>query len=293
MCAYKLPSGCTFVGVRILSQDDLPMRLNFAITTGIYLLFNMAATVNAGMSVFNFSFENDGDLTNGPFGTVTVVEGYNSTAAVNTLTFTIDIDQSKLLGTPDIHQFGFQTNFVGTIAFVPKTQVVGYGTNTITLKKLGILDKVSGFGSTRWDYVVDFGNGANPVLDPVTFTVGGVGLSLLALDNQDFAYKNAKTFLGPVSNFAVHVQSTGANRQGSEGLGGYYETSVVPENGNWASALIGVLIGAVIALVRLNQFGVFGKQAVKARVTRDALRAVADSAGLGVCRLRRRRYQRW
>jgi hypothetical protein len=223
----------------------------FLIGVVVQLFAPAASPVDAGMFIYEFSFENDGDLTEAPFGTLTVVDGYNTAAMVNTLTFTIDIDQTKLLGTPDIHQFGFQLDFAGLVDLVPKPQIVGSGSDTFELRKLDMLDKVSGFGKTKWNYVADFGRGANPTLDPVTFTIGGLGLSLSALNPADTAYKN--NIVSPqnaVANFAVHVQSTGADRTGSEGLGGFYDpVSVVPENGNMRAAVAAIATGLVCLVV--------------------------------------------
>ena len=237
------------------------MRQFYITLVGVGLLaFAPVNDVQAGMSLFQFSFENDGELTNAPFGTLKVVEGFNG---VDTLTFTIDLDQTKLGANVDIHEFGFQLdldydnngtdNVTGVVDLVPKPQFVGSGSNTFTLTTLGTMDPVAGFGRTAWDYMLNFGSGANPTLNPFTFTVGAPGLTLSALQFDDQPFKNNNPNKPTVSNFAVHAQSTSTSA-GSEGLGGFYvgptTSAVTPELGNTCGAIAALLAALLIPLRR-------------------------------------------
>jgi len=166
-------------------------------------------TSTAAIETYAFTFENDMDLTNGPFGTLTVSDNLT-----DRLTFTIDIDNSKLGPNADIQHFGFQLSYAGTVNFDPNP-------TTIMGQQLGFRSKVAGTGNTSFSYVIDFGNGANPTLDPVTFVLQGSGLvDELDLGNLQLA-STTTTNTGKVAQFAVHVQSTNTTA-GSEVNGGLY-----------------------------------------------------------------------
>ena len=114
------------------------------------LLLSGASVARALPMVFEFTFENDGDLTNSPFGTVTV----NGDAA-DRLTFTIDLDKTKLGAAADIHEFGFNLDFVGAITLDPDPTVI----DGVTLS-LSSNAKLRGRNS-RFDWVIGLGNGTD------------------------------------------------------------------------------------------------------------------------------------
>ncbi len=206
------------------------------------ILVSAVAVIPAEATVVNYhlSFENDMDLMNDPFGTISV----SDEIGVNKLTFTIDVDNSKLGANADIHMFGFQlSGFAGTLTLSP-TMISG---ETIELFVGPSNDtQVAGMGNTQFDYLVHFGNG-NPTLEPVTFMLqGNMTFGLANLDPLDTINTNT----GKITNFGLHVQST-STQPGSEALGGQWipctPTNSIPEP---TSALTWVLLSSFALAVR-------------------------------------------
>ncbi len=174
-----------------------------ALSVGV--LLSMGAASHAASITQDFTFENDGDVTDAPFGTVVIDE-----VAANQLKFTITIN-SKLGPSPDIHQFGFMLDFAA-VTLVAGGDALSLGTG----------GSISG-ANRNFDYVADFGNGGAVKLNPAMFTITGVGLDLSAIFDAGTATQNDK----PDAQFMVHVQNTGgfgaSNGVGSsEALGGSY-----------------------------------------------------------------------
>ena len=177
------------------------------------LVFILAVTLSssgiaqAASMVFDFTFENDGTLTNPPFGTLTVNE-----TATDKLTLTIDVDNTKLGTGADVHEFGFMLNFAGAIMLA--------GGDALSLTPNA---KVQGRNSF-FDYVAGFGTGS-PQLEPATFTIMGTGLNLMALQGAGLSTQNNKP---NDAQFMAHIQGTSPLDPGSESIGGVYP-SPVPE----------------------------------------------------------------
>jgi len=231
------------------------MKRCIAVAICAALTIICAPKADAGMAVYQFAFKTTTGGPSGPYGSLTVTEGFNT---VDTLSFKIDLDESIFGSNVDIHEFGFQLDFSGTPDLVPKPQTAGDGTDSVTLTSLGTMAAVAGFGSTKWDYMVSFGDGT-PTIEPVTFTIGASGLTLSALNVADVAYKNNNPSMQSFGNFAVHAQ--GGNSQNlatgnpSEGLyGSYVNTvgSVVPELGNTCSAIAALITGICLSLRRVG-----------------------------------------
>lgn len=157
-----------------------------------------AGDANAAAITQDFTFENDGDLTNPPFGTVMIDE-----VATDKLKFTITVN-SKLGTNPDNHKFGFMLDFSGA------TLVAGGDAVWLKTDK-----KVNGRNSI-FDYVVSFGNGGAKI-NPAMFTIMGPGLDLTAVYNAGISSQNNK----PDAQFMAHIQNTGTI-EGSESIGGSY-----------------------------------------------------------------------
>jgi hypothetical protein len=176
-------------------------------------------SVPAEATVVNYllSFENDMELMNAPFGTISV----SDEIGVNKLTFTIDVDNSKLGANADIQMFGFQLNgYAGSLTLSP-TMISGESIQLFVGPSNDT--KVAGMGNTEFDYLVHFGNG-NPTLDPVTFMLqGDMTFGLSNLDEMDTILTNT----GKITNFGLHVQST-STQPGSEALGGRWFRETPP-----------------------------------------------------------------
>lgn len=169
------------------------------------VLLGIGTAADAASISQNFTFENDGDVTDAPFGTVLIDE-----VAADQLKFTITIN-SKLGPDPDIHEFGFMLDFAGA------TLVAGGDALS-----LGTGGSIAGANRT-FDYVADFGNGGAVKLNPAMFTIAGSGLDLSAIYSAGIARQNSK----PDAQFMVHIQNTGGSGAssgvgGSEALGGNY-----------------------------------------------------------------------
>ena len=166
-----------------------------ALVAAACLLLN---TANAASVTFDFSFENDGDLFEDSFGTITV-----SDDEADQLSFTVEVDTSILGAGSDLEQVGFNLDFSEQVSLVS-------GTNNATLSEDA---SVKGRNST-FDFLVDFGQG-QPFFDSVAFVIEGSGLDLSAFLNADLSTQNSK----PDANFMAHVQSTSTSG-GSESIGG-------------------------------------------------------------------------
>lgn len=166
-----------------------------------------------------FTFENDGAVTDPPFGTVRFEDGVGA----NKLKVTVDIDNIKLGAGADIEQFGFNLNESGltsTLVLDPFPQMFGGVALAMSYN-----DTVKG-RNPDYDYVVDFGSGS-PTLDPVMFTIGATGLTLNNLFGANSSSQNNK----PDGQFHAHIQGTSAGSSGvgsSESIGGDFGTTVVP-----------------------------------------------------------------
>jgi hypothetical protein len=208
---------------------------------------SIVAVVPAEATVVNYllSFENDMELLNDPFGFVSV----SDEIGVNKLTFTIDIDNTKLGANADIQMFGFQVNgFAGSLTLSPTV----ISSETIQLFVGPSNDtKVAGMGNTEFDYLVHFGNG-NPVLEPVMFMLqGDTTFGLANLDPMDTVLTNT----GKVTNFGLHVQST-STQPGSEAFGGHWfrepptTTNAIPEP---TSVVTWLVLGSFALAFRNNR----------------------------------------
>lgn len=175
-----------------LSKTAVVSLVSAVFTLGI------ASVGNAASVTQEFTFENDGDLNSPPFGTLVIDE-----VAADQLKFTITID-SQLGPDRDVQSFGFMLDFDGA------TLVAGSDALSLATDAM-----VQGRNST-FDYVASFGNGA-PILNPVMFTIEGVGLDLRAIFDAGFSSQNNK----PDAQFMAHIQSTGTT-PGSESIGGNY-----------------------------------------------------------------------
>jgi hypothetical protein len=154
--------------------------------------------LHAATIELNFSFENDGDLSDPSFGTVLV-----SDDEVDRLSFEINVDTSVLGIGADVEQFGFNLDFANSIALIS-------GTNSAQITQD---DKVKGRNSI-FDYVVDFGQG-QPFFSTVEFVIEGMGLDLSNLLGAPVSTQNSK----PDAQFMAHIQST-STPGGSESIGG-------------------------------------------------------------------------
>lgn len=158
----------------------------------------ITSVANAASLTQDFTFENDGDFNSPPYGTLVIDE-----VETDQLKFTITID-SQLGPDRDVQSFGFMLDFDGA------TLVAGGDALSLATDAM-----VQGRNST-FDYVASFGNGA-PILNPVIFTIEGVGLDLSAIYDSGVSFQNNK----PDAQFMAHVQSTGTT-PGSEAIGGNY-----------------------------------------------------------------------
>lgn len=181
-----------------------------AVVGGVSLLLLMTTTLSQGGSLsFDFTFENDGTLPGGPFGTLVVHDN-----VTDKLHFTVATSTSLLGPNADIEQFGFNLNYVGTATILPEVPGSPGDYSGVTLN-----DKVKGRNSF-FDYVVDFGQGGNKY-SQVSFFAKGTGLDLNALSGVglDLSTQNNK----PSAHFMMHVQNTVTSIQStSEVVGGTY-----------------------------------------------------------------------
>lgn len=157
-----------------------------------------AGSAHAASASFDFSFENDGDLSGSSFGTVVVSDN-----VANQLAFEVMADTSVLGAGADVEQFGFNLDFAGTVTLVS-------GTNSAALEQDA---RVKGRNSI-FDFVVDFGQG-QPFFDSVEFVIEGTGLDLSAFLSAPLSTQNSK----PDASFMAHIQST-HTPGGSESIGG-------------------------------------------------------------------------
>ncbi len=109
----------------------------------------------------DLTFEFDGDLTNAPFGTITITENTTTDA----LDFKIDIDTSKLGPNADIHQLGFQIGGFSGQA----NEITHSGDGNLVIGP-NQATKVAGVGNVQFGYLVDFGPG-QPILNPAFFSL--------------------------------------------------------------------------------------------------------------------------
>jgi len=166
------------------------------------LLF-MPLQAHAQFITYDFTFENDGDLSAPPnFGTVQVHDN-----VADQLAFTITANTDVLGLNADIQAFGFMVDGVSGLSLV----------SAPSFFSISELDRIQGRNSD-FDVVVGFGNGT-PTLNPVSFIVTVSGLSLSNLLFNDINSQNNK----PDANFMAHVQSTSPDDPGSEAIGGRYE----------------------------------------------------------------------
>jgi len=141
------------------------------------LLFLMNSfQLHAETITSSFSFENDGFLTNDPFGKLVVND-----------------------------------NAADTLDFAGAFTHLGQG----ALSQPGSIAGVN----RSFDYGVDFGNGANPTLSPVSFSRMSSGLTLSSLANAGLSTQNSK----PGAQSMMHVQSTDPDEPGSEVVSGLYD----------------------------------------------------------------------
>lgn len=138
---------------------------------------------------FLLNQETDGDISSGPYGSITITDGSVS----GTVDFSLSL--TGILQNADIHSLGFVANYQGPLSVAPDTVGPAYSVD--------VGGKVQGLGNVTWDYIVNFGNG-NPVYSSLSFSlVGDPGF-----DSHDIFSAQPQSVRGWESNVAVHAQST-------------------------------------------------------------------------------------
>jgi len=170
-----------------------------------YLLVALGAacfssTALASSVIFQFTFENDGDLSAPSYGSVEI-----SDDTVDQLRFDITANTDVLGEGADVEQFGFNLDFSDAVTLVS-------GTNSATIEA----DKRVKGRNSRFDWVVDFGQG-QPFFSSASFIIEGSGLNLdaISLTDSGISSQNNK----PDAQFMAHIQSTSTS-SGSESIGG-------------------------------------------------------------------------